>query len=78
MQPDGEMFTEWMGHPVTEWVIACMEKIAREQQALWLAKAWEGDLDPLFLNEARTRTDCYRCIAESVFEDWKAIDDSED
>jgi len=78
VQPDEADFKEWLAGPVTEWVIACMRKAAARQQAEWLALAWGGNLDPLLLNEARVRADCYLAIPDCSFEDWKAIDDTED
>ena len=76
-RPDEKEFRDWLGHPVTEWVLACVEKHAGALKDKWAEKAWQGDLDPLLLNEARVRADCYLALADSAFEDWKAIDDSE-
>jgi hypothetical protein len=51
---------------------------AGAQQAMWAALAWEkGELDPAAFNEARVRSDCYLALAQSTYEDWKAIDDTE-
>lgn len=77
VQPDAADFKEWLDHPVTEWVLACMRKMAGSQQAAWSQMAWGGNLDPQLLTEARVRADCYLAIPESAFNDWKAIDDSE-
>lgn len=77
MQPDAKDFAEWLDHPVTEWVFACMRKQAEAQQTKWAEMAWQGDLDPMLLKEAKVRADCYLALPESAFEDWKAIDDSE-
>jgi hypothetical protein len=77
VQPDEEDYRDWLGHPVTEWVVACMNKQAAAQKAKWAEMAWEGDLDPLLLNEARVRADCYLALPESSFADWKAINDTE-
>ncbi len=77
MQPSEADFKDWQGHPVTEWMLACMVKHADRQKAGWLDLAWTGDLDPLLLKEAQVRADCYRAIPDSSFDDWKAIDDSE-
>lgn len=77
MQPDEQQFRDWLGHPVTEWVFACMRKQADAQKSKWSELAWDGNLEPLLLNEAKVRADCYRALPDSAFEDWKAIDDSE-
>lgn len=54
-----------------------MAKAAAQQRDKWAGLAWDGDLNPLLLNEARVRADCYGAIAGSSFDDWKAIDDTE-
>lgn len=77
MQPDEAEFRDWLGHPVTEWVFACMRKQAEAQKQKWADLAWQGDLDPLLRNEARVRADCYLALPDSAFADWKAIDDTE-
>lgn len=77
MQPDEADFNEWLGHPVTEWVLAVMRKMAARQRAEWSELAWQGDLNPQLLTEAKVRADCYLAIPESAFDDWKAIYDSE-
>lgn len=77
MKPDKEQFQEWLGHPVTEWVLACMIKAANSQQSKWTELAWKGDLDPLLLKEAQVRADCYAALPDSSYEDWEALDDSE-
>lgn len=77
VQPDEEEYREWLTHPVTEWVFACMKKQAEAQKAKWADMAWKGDLDPLLLKEAQVRADDYLALPESSFEDWKAIDDTE-
>lgn len=63
-------FKEWLGHPVTEWVIGKMRAKAAQQQTLWADMAWAGDLDPLLHNEAKIRADCYLAIPECTYEDW--------
>lgn len=78
MQPDKSDYDEWLTHPVTEWVLGCMRKMAAGQQAAWSELAWQGDLNPQLHTEARVRADCYLAVPDSAFEDWKAIDDSED
>lgn len=75
MEP--EDYKEWLGHPVTEWIMGQMRAFADQQKAKWAELAWKGDLDPLLLKEAQVRADCYRAIPESSFDDWRAIDDSE-
>lgn len=78
MQPTDEQFKEWLQQPVTEWVLAACLKHAGAMRGLWAARVWEsGEIDPQRLLEARVRADCYRDLAASSFEDWKAIDDSE-
>jgi hypothetical protein len=78
VQPDERDFAEWCGHPVTEWIFAQVEKFAGQQKERWAGLAWDsGDLTPEAFAEARVRADCYLSLAQSSFEDWKAIDDSE-
>lgn len=74
-----EEFRDWQGHPVTEWVFAMCRKAAAMQQGRWALAAWhDGVLDPVSFNEARVRADCYMALPESSYDDWIAIDDSED
>lgn len=71
-------FREWLGHPVTEWVLAQCGKFAAQQKDRWAALVWDqGEVDQALLNEARVRADCYLALSQSSLEDWKAIDDSE-
>lgn len=78
MQPDAEQFKEWLGQPVTEWVFAACLKHADAMRGKWAGQAWEsGDLNHVAFAEARVRADCYRDLAVSSFDDWKAIDDTE-
>lgn len=78
MQPDAEQFKEWLQMPVTEWVLQACLKHSEAMRDLWAAKVWEtGEYSPEGLLEARVRADCYRDLAASSFEDWKAIDDTE-
>ena len=78
MQPDAEQFKEWLEQPVTEWVLALCLKHSDAMQGRWGAMAWEsGELNPQAFLEARVRADCYRDLAGSTFDDWKAIDDTE-
>jgi len=78
MQPDEEQFKEWLQQPVTEWVFAACLKHADACKAIWANQVWEsGESDPQALLEARVRADCYRALPESLFQDWKAIDDTE-
>lgn len=78
MQPSAEQFSEWMQHPVTEWVFAACLKHAGALKGVWAGQVWEsGEINPQALLEARVRADCYRALPESSFEDWKAIDDTE-
>lgn len=78
MQPTTEEFREWTRHPVTEWVMKCVEQFATEQKSRWSNLAWDGNLDAILLTEAKTRADCYLSLSQSTYEDWKAIDDSQD
>lgn len=77
MQPSPEEFKEWLQHPVSEWVMGCVQKFATEQKQRWSNLAWDGNLDAILLSEAKTRADCYQSLSQSSYEDWKAIDDSE-
>lgn len=77
MQPSPEEFREWTRHPVTEWVMACVDKFATEQKSRWSNLAWDGNLSEILLTEAKTRADSYKALSETAYEDWKAIDDSE-
>jgi hypothetical protein len=77
-RPDEADFKEWLQQPVTEWVIALCMRHAVSMQDKWAAQAWEsGTLSPEAFLEARVRADCYRDLAGSSYEDWKAIDDTE-
>tara|TARA_R100001086_G_scaffold180400_5_gene100188 strand:- start:10704 stop:10940 length:237 start_codon:yes stop_codon:yes gene_type:complete len=78
MKPSEDEYRDWLGHPVTEWVLACMKKAADSQKTKWAEMAWDGDLDPMLHKEAQVRADCYAAMPESSYEDWEAIDDSED
>lgn len=73
-QPEEEMFKEWLGHPVTEWIWDILRKQAAAQQGKWAQMAWEGDLDPLLHREAHVRADCYLVLPDSTYEDWIAND----
>ncbi len=73
-QPDEDAFTEWLSHPVSEWIIAQLRKRAAAQQKEWAEMAWTGDLDPMLHNEARVRADCYLAIPDCSYEDWIAND----
>ena len=75
MQPPSKNeYQEWLGHPITEWVLGRLEAWAARQQELWAAMAWEGDLDPLHHREAHVRADCYRAMAEASYEDLNATE----
>lgn len=78
MLPEEEDFREWQGHPVTEWVMDRMRAMAAAQKGKWAEMAWQGNLDPALHREANVRADCYLAIPECTYEDWKAIDDSDD
>lgn len=76
--PEEAEYRDWLGHPVTEWVLARMASMAAQQKTRWAELAWEkGEVDPLLLCEARVRADCYRAIPDSTYDDWKALHDSE-
>lgn len=78
MQLDKAEFDEWLQMPVTEWVLAMCEKFSRQQKDRAATIMWDsGAADQAVLSEARLRADCYQALAQSSFEDWKAIDDSE-
>lgn len=77
MRPSDADYAEWLAMPVTEYVLKALTTMAEAQATLWAEKAWEGNLDPVFLNEARTRADCYRAMAECTLDDWSAVNDPE-
>lgn len=74
-QPSEDDYKEWLGHPVTEWVLGRLLLQAEQQKELWAEMAWQGNLDPLLHREALVRADCYKAIAESTYED---LHDTED
>lgn len=77
MQPDEQQFSDWLDHPVTEWVLLLMRHEAGAMKDKWASLAREsGELEALALCEARTRADCYLAIPDSSFEDWVRIDAS--
>jgi len=76
MQPSREDFAEWMQMPVTEWIFGLIARFSARQKELWSEQAWDGNLDPVLLAEARTRADSYASLSESTYEDWLAIDDT--
>lgn len=78
MQPDKNDFAEWLQMPVTEWVLALCGKFSEQQKDRAATIMWDsGQADQAVLSEARLRADCYMALAQSTYDDWKAIDDSE-
>ena len=73
-----EEYAEWRQNPVTEWVVAAMEKQAAGIKAKWAEAAWSAsEVDERTLIDAQARADCYRAIPDSEYDDWRAIYDSE-
>ena len=78
MQPNEDDFKEWRQNAVTEWVFKCVLRHAERQKRLWANEIWErGTDDPAYLVAAKTNAAAYADIAQSSYEDWKAIDDTE-
>jgi len=75
MQLDQKDFDEWLQLPVTEYVMAAMRALAQREMDAWQAYAWEGNLDPLTLNEARALVKVSNTLTGNTFDDWKAIND---
>jgi len=74
-----EDYAEWLGHPVTEWVLGLMRGEAEAMKTKWANLAWEtGELEALAFTEARVRADCYLALPDTSFDDWKALDATRD
>ncbi len=71
-----EDWEQWRNHPVTEWVLAALNKSAEAQRRAWLDASWEaGNPDPMLLKELTTRADAYRAMSEVTFEGLQGIHD---
>lgn len=75
MQPSEADFAEWLQLPVTEYVMQAMRTLAQREMEAWQAHAWEGNLDPLTLNEARAMVKVSNTLTGNTLDDWKAIND---
>jgi len=74
-----EDWEQWRNHPVTEWVLAALNKAASAQLDGWVAASWEaGESNPLLLTTLRTRADAYRALSEIALEDVRKMHDSTD
>lgn len=77
MQPDPKDFAEWLQLPVTEYVMRAMQTLAQREMEAWQAHAWEGNLDPMTLHEARALVKISNTFTDNTLDDWKAINDPE-
>lgn len=72
--PTAEEFSAWAQHPVTRWVAAKYEHMARAQQDEWMKASWlGGKIEPLALCELRTRADAYMAFLETGWSDYAVI-----
>lgn len=77
MQLDPKDFAEWLTLPATEYVMQAMQALAEREMQAWQEQAWEGNLDPLTLHEARAAVKISNTFTNNTFDDWKAINDPE-
>lgn len=68
-----EQWESWQAHPTTQVVFQASLSMAEALKAEWMSASWEaGKSDPILLAELRTRSDAYRAISETTYEDWCA------
>lgn len=75
MQPNAADYAEWLDLPVTQYVMAALDKMAKAQFDLWAQDAWNGNLESSFHQEAHVRADCYKAMRECTLDDWRAVND---
>ena len=76
MNIEKEEFDQWLGHPVTEWMMRAHNEKADEAKETWLKASWEGgNADPLLLADLRARAEVFRDFAELNYEDMRKHDE---
>lgn len=68
-----EDFAIWRESPVTRWVLDGVAHVAAEQERIWKARAWGGQLDPIVHANCTARADAYDGLAKVTFDQIHAI-----
>lgn len=67
--PSADDYAAWTEHPVTQFVMAGLKRLADGQKQAWSDMAWSGELDPLVRERARTRADAYADLSHLSYDD---------
>lgn len=68
--PTRDEFEAWKAHPVTEFVMAGVKRVADAQAADWFEKAWGGgDLSEITRERLKTRAVTFMELANLTVED---------
>jgi hypothetical protein len=69
MTPTKDDFDAWKANPMTEWVMAGVQRYADGQKAFWGEQSWSSGLaDQAALDRMKTRADAYEGLAQLNFE----------
>lgn len=79
--PSPDDFAQWRAHPITEMMMAAMEKAADAQKETWVAGVWSNDYASpeereralIAMNRAKVRAETYREVVGFTLPDLIAV-----